>query len=93
MPAKGTLNSLDHLVGTGVQRHRNLESERFGRPEIDHQFEGRRLHDRKVRRLGACENAAGVDTRLAIRSLKVGSVADKAACGCILTKWVDGGNS
>src|SRR5262249_18330955 len=52
--------SFDHLVGTGGERRRNVEGERFGGLGVYHQLEfGWRLH-RQVSRLLAFENASDI---------------------------------
>src|SRR6516164_339561 len=52
--------SLDHLLGAGKQYLRDHETEALRRPEIDHKLEFRRCLHRKIRRLGAAENAAHI---------------------------------
>ena len=52
--------SLDHLLGAGKQYPRDHEAESLRRLEIDHKLEFRRCLHRKIRRLGAAENAAHV---------------------------------
>src|SRR5437868_12980348 len=58
--------SLDHLVGQREQRWRNLESERPGGPEIEHEFEFGGLHDRKIGRLLTFENSSSIVAGLAV---------------------------
>src|ERR1700739_4236115 len=53
-------HSFDHLLGAGKQYPRDHDAESFRRPEIDHKLEFRRCLHRKIRRLGAAENAAHV---------------------------------
>ena len=67
---------LDYLVGEGEQLVWNLEAERLGGLEVDHEVEFDRLYDRKVGRLGAFENFAGVDADLMIRGGDARSVTD-----------------
>src|SRR3989454_6737978 len=56
-------HSFDHLVGAGKHRRRQIEAERLGRLEIDHQLVfGRRLH-RQGRWLLALEDAIDVARR------------------------------
>ena len=47
---------LDNFVGARQHRLRHSEAQRLGGPEIDDQFEGRRLLDRQIGGLGARED-------------------------------------
>src|SRR5258707_12847364 len=67
--------SFDHLVGAGEELVWHGQPEQPGRLGIDDQLELARLYDRQVRRLGALEDAAGIDARLTKRIRDVGSVA------------------
>jgi hypothetical protein len=42
---RNTTSSLDHLVGAGKQHRWNVDAERLGGPEVDHQLELDRLRD------------------------------------------------
>src|SRR5262249_55717696 len=72
---------LDHLVGEREQPVRNLEAERFGGLEVEHQLELGRLHDRQVRWFFALENSSHIDPALAIPVRKTRTVAEQAARG------------
>src|SRR5262249_33045196 len=50
-----------------------------GRRNVDDEFEPGRLHDRQIRRLRALENAAGVDTHVAISIPQTCAVAHQSA--------------
>src|SRR5262249_54003346 len=69
-------HSLNHLVREGQQLVWNLEAERFGRFEVDHQLEFGWLQDWQFSRLGTFENAAGIDARLSISAGKACPIAD-----------------
>ena len=56
-----------------------VEAEHPGGLQVDDQLELGRLHDRQVRRLGALEDAAGVDAGLTIGIRDIGSVAHQPA--------------
>src|SRR5262245_66342910 len=84
--------SFNHLVGEREQPVRNLEAERLGGLEVDHQLELGRLLDRQIARLGALENPADVNAGLAIGVRKVRSIAHQTpGCG-VLPQIVDRGN-
>src|SRR5499427_8757676 len=51
---------LDHLVGTGEQRWRNVERERLRSSEVDHQLELCGLFDGKVCGAFSFENATDI---------------------------------
>ena len=70
--------SFDHLV-TGASSRMEFEAERLGSLEIEHELELCRLHDRKVGRLLALENPAGVDAGLAIGVGQARPVTHQAA--------------
>src|SRR6201982_370163 len=56
-------HSFDHLVGAGQPRLRNVETQRLGSLQIDHELVlGRRLHW-QVARLLALENAVDIARR------------------------------
>src|SRR6266480_5076540 len=53
-------HSFDHLVGEGEQLWRNVDAERLGGVEIDHQSELGGLNDRHLRRVGATSQLSKV---------------------------------
>src|SRR5215831_10508099 len=59
-------HSLDHLVGECEQLVWNGEAKRLRGLEIDDKFELRRLQNRQIGRFLPFENAADIDTDLAI---------------------------
>jgi hypothetical protein len=61
----------DHLVGAAGERQRDGDAERPGGLGIDDEVELGRLHDRQVAGLLALENAAGIDSDLAIGIIEV----------------------
>src|SRR5262245_42683424 len=67
---------IDDLVGARVEEGGDIYTQRLGGP-IQHEVERSWLHDRQFIRLGALEDAAGIDASLSIGILDVGSVADE----------------
>jgi hypothetical protein len=69
--------SFDHLVGASENRCRNVQTERLGGLQVDHEFVlGRRLH-RQIGRLLAFENAIDVAGRAAELVDQVRPVGDE----------------
>src|SRR5947209_15582677 len=70
---------LNHLVGCGEQRRRDVDTELFRCFEIDDQLEPGGLHDWKVRRRFTFKYAADIDTRWPPSARQVGPIADKTS--------------
>jgi hypothetical protein len=69
----------DHLVSAGEHGRGNVDAERLGRLEIDHQLVlGRRLH-RKISRFLALEDAVDVSGRAPMQVDSVGPVGDETS--------------
>src|SRR5690349_9974547 len=66
--------SFDHPVRTRQDRLRNLDAERFGGLEIDHQLDTRRQLDRKIGGLGALGDLVDVGRELPVRVPQVGAI-------------------
>ena len=79
----------DHLVGAGEQRGRHGETERFGRLEIDHQFEFSWLLHRQVGGFLALEDAIDIDCGAAEQIGSLNSVGDQAATPGELRNRID----
>src|SRR4051812_34145453 len=87
--AQNRAASLDHLVGAGEDRLRNVQPECSRSFEIEAQLERGRLLDWEIRCLLAAENPAGINTELPVDGREAGPVAHQAA-GCrYFAKTVD----
>src|SRR5207245_11236293 len=83
--------SPDHLIGEEERRRWNVETERLGGLEIDHQLKLGRLDHWQVGWFGALENFADVDAGLAIPIRKVASVTDQTAGVGVFALIIDRG--
>jgi hypothetical protein len=82
----------DYLVGQREYLGGNFDPQRLGGLAIDNKFELGRLQHRQVSGPGAFEDAAGVDSDLAIHVEKTCAVAHQAASRCKVAVFVDSGN-
>ena len=64
---------LNHLVSAQEQRLRELDAQRLGRPEVDHQRKSCRLLDRHLFRFPAAEHPADILGATSQRSIEVGT--------------------
>jgi hypothetical protein len=79
-PAIATSRRLfDYLVGTAEHHRRDCDADGLGRIDIDDEVEFGRLDDRQVRRLGALEDAPGIDPNLAVSITEAGAIAHEPA--------------
>src|SRR5262249_46083760 len=84
---------LDHLVSAGEQRRRHGEADRPGSLQIDDELELGGLQDREVCWFFALEDAAGINTDLAIAIRIARSVAHQSAGFGKLAEGIDRGHS
>src|SRR5215468_12165142 len=84
-------HSLDHLVGEREQLVWNIEAQRLGGLEVDHQLEFNRLHHRKVLGLRSIENPLRIDADFAISFGKAHAITHQPTVHCIFAKLVEGG--
>src|SRR5690349_11339136 len=68
----------DHLVGEREELVWNLEAERLGGLEIDHQLELGWLHDRQIGWLCSCDYPARIGADLAVCVGQMRTIADEA---------------
>src|SRR5215472_10176889 len=73
------LASFEDLVRAAQQRWRNREADGMSRSYVDHQFERRRLLDRKVGRPSTLENLVDVQARVPEVSCEARSIAQQAS--------------
>ena len=71
--------SLDHLVSAAEQRAGNSEPERPGGPEVEEQFDLRRLLHRQIGRLLILKDSAGVYASQTDGVRDIASVAHQSA--------------
>ena len=69
----------DHLIGGEQQSRRHCQSERLGRPEINHEFEFCWLLNRQVAGALAIENSDNICGDLAVQFDAVGRVGSQAS--------------
>src|SRR6266852_1403181 len=84
--------SFNHIIGAQQNRWRHLKAERPRGLEVDGQLESCRLHDRKVGRLLALQNAADVEPGLASRLEPVVRIAHQPASLDEVAIKIDRGN-
>src|SRR5712692_8256727 len=85
----GSAVSFNHLVGAGEHGRRHVDAEHPGCLQVDDELELARLQHRQVGRVLALEDAAGIDSSLAIRVRKGRSVAHQPAGFGILAHVID----
>jgi hypothetical protein len=71
----------NRLISAGEQRGWHIETERFGRFQIDHQFELDRLLYRKLFRFGPFQNPINADSRIGgnVPTMSLGAAAKSIA--------------
>src|SRR5262245_6611150 len=72
-------SSLDHLVGAGEQRWRNIEAEGSCCLEVDDELELGGLNHRQIGRFDALENLTGHNADLTKHIENIGSIAHEPA--------------
>src|SRR5262245_66674656 len=78
--------SFDHLVGAGEQGGWDLDPERLGGLQVDHELELGGLLDGQIGRLFAFQNSTSIHSRQPIQFREATTVADEAArCGELAT--------
>jgi len=77
------------LIRPQQQRRRDGEAEGLGGLEVDHQFELRRLFDRKVGGLGAFKNSSDVGSGAADIVGEVRPVRHEPAIGDVVSRYRD----
>src|SRR5882672_6774277 len=84
-----TAVSLDHLVGLFDQRRRNLDTERLGRLQVDHEFKLGCSLNRQVRRLLTFEDTIDIGRGAPVSVGSVYAIGHKAAISDIVSIGVD----
>src|SRR6266571_5235717 len=82
---------LDYFVGSGLQRQRHGEAERFRGLEVDYQLELGRLLDRKRGGRRALEDARDVGAGAGVIVDGIAAVTDQPAGGDELARVIDRG--
>src|ERR1700681_2582899 len=78
VPKSRPCYSFDYLVGPREHRRRHGKTEGFRSLEIDDQFEHGGLHHGQIGWLGALQNPADIDARLAIVVANVAAIAHQS---------------
>src|SRR5947207_13131160 len=69
------LQLFDHLIGAGEERRGNVDADRLGGFQIDHEIELGCLLDRQLAGLIVSEDAADIDAGLTMRINEVRTIA------------------
>src|ERR1700730_3772766 len=80
----------DHLIGTLLELHRHVQSERFRGLQVDHELEPDRSLDGKIARFSAAQHTIHICCCKSKLIPLLVSVAQEAAELSEKTEWIDG---